>query len=273
MGGLGLRVAMAEPSEDIRECPTKCARNEETLRTMTARLRCSITGELFVDPVTIADGQVYEREAVEKWFAEKGTSPSTGLPIHDKTLVPCLLARFSVEDLVGANVLCDEERREWLVRRGLFLGSKHAVEAKACFEKAIQLGSAAAKYHFACMLIDEAAAEGVPEARQYATSAGVPDKLVRSAAEMKAAGHSAVEARDAGCAGVDIYALCAKFKLQSFRIRGETGVACVTEDGRFGIMCSMDRNNAGPWIVKGVSDEVWKSCQDLIKRVRPLRWG
>ena len=43
-----------------------------------ARFYCPITQELFVDPVICADGNTYERSALEKWFNHgKRTSPTT----------------------------------------------------------------------------------------------------------------------------------------------------------------------------------------------------
>ena len=55
---------------------------------------CPITYEAFVDPVTTADGQNYEREAIEDWFA-KGykTSPMTNLPLPNLSLTPNLALR------------------------------------------------------------------------------------------------------------------------------------------------------------------------------------
>jgi len=45
---------------------------------------CSITREVMMEPVVASDGFTYEREAIEKWFAQKTStvlSPMTGLPI------------------------------------------------------------------------------------------------------------------------------------------------------------------------------------------------
>ena len=60
---------------------------------------CPITHEPMQDPVSAADGQTYERRAIEEWL-KKGdlnggvpTSPLTGEPLKDKTLRPNFLAR------------------------------------------------------------------------------------------------------------------------------------------------------------------------------------
>ena len=61
---------------------------------------CPITHEPMVDPVMTADGQTYERKAIEEWLqrstGEDGcvpTSPLTGEPLKDTTLRPNYLAR------------------------------------------------------------------------------------------------------------------------------------------------------------------------------------
>ena len=53
---------------------------------------CSISGEIFKDPVIAADGQTYERESIEKWIATKEgqpvRSPLTGAILNNHTLTP-----------------------------------------------------------------------------------------------------------------------------------------------------------------------------------------
>jgi len=54
-------------------------------------LECPITHDLFVDPVMTADGQTYERSAIEHWFGPpdyRRTSPATGLPLASLILIP-----------------------------------------------------------------------------------------------------------------------------------------------------------------------------------------
>ena len=61
---------------------------------VSEELLCPITTSLFVDPVVTADGQTYEREAIEKWFASgHGTAPLTGEPLAHTYLTPNLLVR------------------------------------------------------------------------------------------------------------------------------------------------------------------------------------
>jgi len=56
---------------------------------------CPITHEPMVDPVSAADGQTYERRAIEEWLAKGKVpiSPLTGEPLKDTTLRPNYLAR------------------------------------------------------------------------------------------------------------------------------------------------------------------------------------
>lgn len=64
----------------------KRARDEEG-----AELTCPISFELFVDPVVAADGNTYERAAIEAWFERgngRGRSPLTRELMKSQTLVP-----------------------------------------------------------------------------------------------------------------------------------------------------------------------------------------
>jgi serine/threonine protein kinase len=51
------------------------------------------------DPVVCADGQTYERHAIEGWFARgRMTSPSTGAALPDTTLTPNIGLRNAIEE-------------------------------------------------------------------------------------------------------------------------------------------------------------------------------
>jgi hypothetical protein len=63
---------------------------------------CPITHELLQDPVTAADGHSYERQAITRWFAERGTSPMTNAPLASRALLPNLLVARVVRGLRGA---------------------------------------------------------------------------------------------------------------------------------------------------------------------------
>ena len=55
---------------------------------ITEDYKCSLTKEIFVDPVMIADGHTYERSAIEDWFKTHDTSPATALKVDHKKLTP-----------------------------------------------------------------------------------------------------------------------------------------------------------------------------------------
>lgn len=65
--------------------------------------RCPITLQFFSDPVVAADGQTYEREAIEKWFARNTNpvlSPSTNEPLKSKTLVPNYALKSALDQIL-----------------------------------------------------------------------------------------------------------------------------------------------------------------------------
>ena len=49
---------------------------------------CPILQEIMSDPVKTVDGFTYERSAIETWFAQRVSSPLTGLALSSNTLVP-----------------------------------------------------------------------------------------------------------------------------------------------------------------------------------------
>jgi U-box domain len=69
-------------------------------------LICPIALELFVDPVTVEDGNTYERDAISQWIHQHGTSPITKKPMKIDRLIP----NHSIKDSV-AN-LKQQQRRE-----------------------------------------------------------------------------------------------------------------------------------------------------------------
>ncbi|CAF4163764.1 unnamed protein product, partial [Rotaria sordida] len=78
-------------------------------------LRCPITLELFHDPVLAQDGHTYEREAIEQWIQNHGSSPITRQRLSFEKLYPnrkiieamiCLASNHVVHgDLACRNVL------------------------------------------------------------------------------------------------------------------------------------------------------------------------
>jgi len=66
------------------------------------RLCCPITQQLMSDPVFTADGQTYERSAIESWLRVHDTSPLTGGVLEHKNLVPNFALRSVISELVAA---------------------------------------------------------------------------------------------------------------------------------------------------------------------------
>jgi len=59
---------------------------------------CPITQDLMADPVTTADGHVYERKAIEEWLQHRHTSPVTGESLHSLELLPEPRLRRAIEE-------------------------------------------------------------------------------------------------------------------------------------------------------------------------------
>ena len=137
----------------------------EALNDVAASFRCSITSALVHDPVNTCDGQMYERSAIERWFATNSTSPNTGEALHSKRLVPSQAIKSAVERLVFSGCLAPEESREWLLRKAVaLLSDGKDEEAQPLLERALVEGEAAAGWHLGRLLIQRAADAGVPAA-------------------------------------------------------------------------------------------------------------
>ena len=61
--------------------------------------KCPITAEIMTDPVCTADGFTYERTAIAEWLRTNDTSPSTGVRLACKSLVPNITVRCLLEHL------------------------------------------------------------------------------------------------------------------------------------------------------------------------------
>ena len=84
---------------------------------MADELVCPITQELPVDPVTAADGHVYERDAIESWFRRlsSATSPVTREPMA-KQLLPAVQVRNLLVGMVGSGALDGTKADAWQAR-------------------------------------------------------------------------------------------------------------------------------------------------------------
>ncbi|CAG9460257.1 unnamed protein product [Pedinophyceae sp. YPF-701] len=87
----------APPSAAVRDGEgTGAQRNEGATAAAPPRFgtdverwfECPITAEVMNDPVTAADGQTYERSAIEAWLRTSRVSPLTGARMPHRNLVP-----------------------------------------------------------------------------------------------------------------------------------------------------------------------------------------
>ena len=62
-----------------------------------------------LDPVMCADGQTYERAAIEKWLETHDTSPTTNAKLKHKNLIPNFALRSAIAAALGTDVV---ERQE-----------------------------------------------------------------------------------------------------------------------------------------------------------------
>ena len=60
--------------------------------------QCPITHVRMTDPVTCMDGHTYERAGIEEWLANHNTSPSTGVELSSKMLLPNHSLRNAIEE-------------------------------------------------------------------------------------------------------------------------------------------------------------------------------
>ena len=61
---------------------------------------CSITGEVFKDPVVTSDGHSYERADIEGWLRRSQTSPLTNLRLASKQLLPHHALKRAIEESI-----------------------------------------------------------------------------------------------------------------------------------------------------------------------------
>jgi hypothetical protein len=82
-------------------------------------LCCSITSDIFEDPVFTADGHTYERLAISKWFDSKhNTSPLTGKRLEHLNLVPNHAMKSAVTSFLESAKVISHKQFSAAVRAG-----------------------------------------------------------------------------------------------------------------------------------------------------------
>lgn len=71
---------------------------------------CPITHELMSNPVVTADGQVYERSAIEEWLKDRDTSPKTNLKLKNKELTAVPFIKNQIQSFFETNKLCTSKQ-------------------------------------------------------------------------------------------------------------------------------------------------------------------
>jgi hypothetical protein len=71
---------------------------------------CPITCAIMKDPVICSDGHTYERKAIETWLRTQNKSPTTNLPLINKTLIPNVFAKRVIDSYKEAKL---KEQREY----------------------------------------------------------------------------------------------------------------------------------------------------------------
>lgn len=91
---LGELAGLAKQAQDLQLQLTALQQVHENLRAaVTERgvpedFLCPITREMMIDPVVIADGHTYERNAIEEWLVRKHTSPMTNQELVYEAIIP-----------------------------------------------------------------------------------------------------------------------------------------------------------------------------------------
>jgi len=80
---------------------------------------CPLSFDIFVDPVTAADGYTYERSLIEDFWAKKGCciSPFTNEKLENSFLARAQGIREAVEDYHLRQKRYKERREKWERRR------------------------------------------------------------------------------------------------------------------------------------------------------------
>ena len=68
-------------------------------RALPDSVRCLLTGKVMHDPVITADGNSFERAAIQAWLVDDSTSPLTGEPLAHLHLLPNRALRRTIAEL------------------------------------------------------------------------------------------------------------------------------------------------------------------------------
>jgi len=125
---------------------------------------CPLTKKLFVDPVLTADGETYEKEAIESLFRKgENTSPNTKEVLPNQTLIPNIVLKKLLNELIEEEykkALSGSDRSNLTLSNDLFTNGMTLykkgkfAEAYALWNEALKLDNILVFAFLADMLID-----------------------------------------------------------------------------------------------------------------------
>ena len=109
-----LGIAVESKGEGALSCTEQ--RYKSVIEESAAEFVCPIMHELPMDPVMAEDGHVYERKAIEEWFAcGNGKSPITNSAMGSRVL-PAVQVKNMIVSMVKSGVLSGKTVDEWQQR-------------------------------------------------------------------------------------------------------------------------------------------------------------
>ena len=98
------------------ETATEAQRYRTVIDELANELVCPITTELPIDPVTAADGRVYERSAIKEWFQSREgqpiKSPVTNMSMGTQ-LLPAVQVRNNIKSMVRTGAISGAKADAW----------------------------------------------------------------------------------------------------------------------------------------------------------------
>ena len=76
--------------------------DEEDDEAAPDNFKCPITRVVMIDPVSLADGHTYERQAITNWLRLHNKSPKTGAVLPDTRVTPNHVLRSVIQEDMAA---------------------------------------------------------------------------------------------------------------------------------------------------------------------------
>lgn len=125
---------------------------------------CPLTKKLFKDPVITADGETYEREAIEEWFRKGNiTNPNTKIELPNQTIIPNKVLKKLLDELIEEEykkTLSGSDGSNLTFSQNLFINGmilyKQGKFGEACalWKESVKLENIVARAFLSDLLID-----------------------------------------------------------------------------------------------------------------------